>query len=235
MIGSIVETSQQFDDEKGKEGIITGFGGSLTYNSTNHPLRPTNGFHSRLDAEIVAMGRYKGFSTLNYLNNLYHPFGSRGYLRLRADLKFIQPFGLANLPEIEGDPRTPDQKLLATIPLDERYFLGGDTQVRGYRPYAIGPKFQNTTDPQGGLSLCYLSIEYNWQLFSRADLFCFGDAGGLTSVPWQIGPLRCSVGYGAKLQILDGAPPLVLGMGYPLNARERGDVKRFFISLGAKF
>ena len=67
------------------------------------------------------------------------------------------------------------------------------------------------------------------------DLFLFADAGSLSARTWTFDYLNYSVGYGAKLQILDGAPPLVLGMGYPLNAKEKGDVKRFFISLGAKF
>ena len=220
--------SAQFDNEKGKEGLIVGIGGSLSYNSTNHPLRPTSGFHSRLDGELVATSRNNGFASLSYLNSLYHPFGSRGYIRLRGDFKFLQPFGI-------GPENTAPDRLLASIPLDERFFLGGDTQVRGYRPYAIGPKFTNTTDPQGGLSLVYLSLEYDWQLFSRADLFLFGDAGSLSPHPWEVNQLSCSAGFGAKLQVLDGAPPLVLGMGYPLNAQSRGDVKRFFISLGAKF
>jgi len=226
---SELKNTTEFEREKGRQGLISAIGASISYNSTNHPLRPTDGFHSRIDGEFVGLGGHRHYASLSYLNSLYHPFGSKGYFRVRADFKFLQPF------DRDGNEPVKANQGLATIPLDERYFLGGDTMVRGYRPYAIGPKFYGTTDPQGGLSLAYLSLEYDWQLFSRADLFLFADAGSLSPRTWTFGYLNCSAGYGAKLQILDGAPPLVLGMGYPLNAREKGDVKRFFISLGAKF
>ena len=46
-----LKNSVEFEKEKGRQGLISAIGASLSYNSTNHPLRPTSGFDSRLDAE----------------------------------------------------------------------------------------------------------------------------------------------------------------------------------------
>ena len=234
------KTDSEFDRLKGTQGIVSAAGVSLSYNTTNHPLRPTAGVNSKIEAEVSGLGGQRHFGSLAYLNSIYHPFGSKGYIRLKADFKFIQPF----------DRPEPGLGSWSTIPQDDRFFLGGDYLVRGYRPFALGPKFKAETKqkdgtykveayagdaPRGGVSLAYLSLEYDWLLFSRAELFLFSDAGSVSDRPWKLSQLYCSVGYGVKLYLLEGTPPLVLGMGYPLNAKKIGDVKRFFISLGAKF
>jgi outer membrane protein insertion porin family len=218
----------EFDQLKGTQGLVSAAGLSLSYNTTNHPLRPTDGVNSKVEAEVSGLGGERHFGSLAYLNSIYHPFGSKGYIRLKADFKFIQPFDKSEQPHIGN---------WSTIPQDDRFFLGGDYLVRGYRPFALGPKFKDRKDdaPKGGISLGFLSIEYDWQLFSRAELFLFSDAGSVSDHAWKLSQLYCSVGYGVKLYLLEGTPPLVLGMGYPLNAKNNGDVKRFFISLGAKF
>ena len=167
------------------------------------------------------------------MNSAYQPFGSNGVLKLRADLKFIQPLDTPKL----GENKKP-LGAISTIPLDERLMLGGDYQVRGYRPYAIGPKFEGTSDPRGGLSLVLLSIEYNKPLLPVADFFMFADAGYLTQRTWDVNTdnLKASVGFGMKLAVMGPqSPPIVIGYGFPLNADDRSDIKRFFISMGAKF
>lgn len=222
-------------EDSGNKGWVSGAGFSVIYNSTNHPLKPTNGFRSRIDGEFVGLGGDYHFFSFSYVNSAYQPFGSNGVLKLRADFKFIQPLDLP-----KGDvPHTKEPNdSLSTIPLDERLMLGGDYLVRGYRPYAIGPKYGNTGDPRGGLSLILFSIEYNKPLLPVADLFLFADAGYLTARSWDINTdnLKASVGFGLKLAVMGPqSPPIVIGYGFPLNADSRSDIKRFFISMGAKF
>ena len=43
-------------NESGNNGWVSGTGFSLIYNSTNHPLKPTTGFRSRIDGEFVGLG-----------------------------------------------------------------------------------------------------------------------------------------------------------------------------------
>lgn len=222
------DKSPQLREVAGDYGIVSGVGFSVIYNSTNHPLRPTNGLRSRIDGEFVGLGGRAHFFSFSYVNSAYQPFGSNGVLKLRADMKFIQPLDIA----------APGKNSLSTIPLDERLMLGGDFMVRGYRPYAIGPKFENTSDPSGGLSLVLFSAEYNKPLLPVADFFLFSDAGFLTDRSWDVNTdhLKVSVGFGLKLALMGPAsPPVVIGYGFPLNADRRSDIKRFFISMGARF
>ena len=231
---SAKEKSPALAAQSGNRGWVSGAGFSIIYNSTNHPLKPTNGFRSRIDGEFVGLGGDYHFFSFSYVNSAYQPFGSNGVLKLRADLKFIQP-----LDTPKGGPAVRETNdSLSTIPLDERLMLGGDYLVRGYRPYAIGPKFNNTPDPRGGLSLVMFSLEYNKPLLPVADLFLFSDAGYLTERSWDINTdnLKVSIGFGLKLSVMGPqSPPIVIGYGFPLNPDSRSDIKRFFISMGAKF
>src|SRR5262249_47271575 len=131
------------------------------------------------------------------------------------------------------------QPLLSTephnIPLDERFYLGGDETIRGFRPYKPGPKFEDSKDPRGGISLQYLSLEYNRPLMKRVEAFVYLDMGQLSLQRWHFGRLNIATGVGLKLSLFPGMPPLVLGWGIPLNAKHRSDVKQFFLSLGGHF
>ncbi len=220
--------SQQLREAAKHDGLISGAGLQLSYNSTNHPLRPTDGLKSVFSSEFVGLGGSAHFLSFAYINSLYFWAGQDGALRLRADFKTIQTF--------DSPGRGEDD--LATVPLNERLLLGGDYQVRGYRPYAIGPKFTDTSDPRGGLSLALLSAEYDYFFHQKLQLFAFADAGNVFEKSWRqfdLTRLKTSVGVGAKMHLMPGAPPVIIGYGWPLNADSRSDVKNFFISMGAKF
>lgn len=201
-------------------GLISASGVSWIYDSRDQIGRPTNGFYSRFQTEFAGLGGEHTFMSFAYLNAFYFPIGCKAVIKYRADLKFLQPLGNT----------TAD-----TVPLDERFFLGGDDGVRGYRPFAIGPKFEPGGDPKGGMTLAQLSGEYSYLLTNRVDLFLFADAGSLTFDPWEIGDFKVAVGYGVRLKILDAGPAITIGMGYPLNAHSHSDVKRFFFQMGARF
>lgn len=207
-------------EEARNSGLISAAGVSLNYDSTDHPAAPTRGFRSKLEQEFAGLGGDQKFLSLGYINTYYIKAGSKGVVKLRADLRFITPvFGSTS----------------SGIPLDERLFLGGENTIRGFRSYKIGPVFERTKDPKGGMSMQLLSAEYNRQLFKRLDAFVFCDSGFLTMKVWGFGRLYTSVGFGVKVIALESLPPIVLGMGFPLNPRSRGEVKKFFFTIGGRF
>lgn len=212
------------DKERGEAenaGLIAAVGMSWMYNSTNHPICPTRGFKSTLEGEVAGFNAKQCFLSLAYLNSYYLCVYDKTVLKLRGDFRFIQP--------LRGTTAN-------DLPLDERFFLGGDNDVRGYRPFRLGPKFGDDPDePKGGISMQLFSVELSRTLFSRLDAFIFADAGAISMRTWQIGGYYYSVGYGARIKIFEGGPPLTLGMGYPLNAKDSSDVKRFFLTVGGKF
>jgi outer membrane protein insertion porin family len=203
------------------DGTVSAIGVTWIYDSTNAPVEPTEGFKSKADFEVAGLGGRHRFLKFTYLNSYYVPVGETGVLQVRADFKFIEPYGRSK----------PD-----SIPLDERFFLGGEETVRGYRPFSLGPKYKHDGNaPRGGISLQFYSIEYSLPVLSRAELFTFVDAGQLSLHRFHFGGLNVSAGYGGRFKVLPGAPPLTVGMGYPLNAKCNSDVKRFFITVGGRF
>ncbi len=202
-------------------GLISAIGTSLNYDSTNHPIRPSRGFRSRLFVEYAGLGGDHQFLNLGYLNSYYFPVGSRLVIKYRADFRFIQPVGKSRFE---------------TLPLDERIFLGGDFMVRGFRPYRLGPHYPHHPNvPRGGLSLQFYSVEMSRRIMQDVYAFAFLDAGHLSAGTWEFGRMSVSIGYGLQFKLIDSIPPVTLGMGYPLNARHRSDVKKFFFSFGGNF
>lgn len=216
----VKDSSALLNQEAAHSGLISAVGVSLNFDSTNSPSCPSKGFRSRMELEYVGLGGKHQFWGFAYLNTLYTPFGKKAVIKLRADCRFLLPPGRTYQDE---------------IPLDERLYLGGDNQVRGYRPYAIGPKFPGTNNPRGGISLALLSAEYSLKLASKLDGFFFLDGGELARARLFVGDINWSVGYGIRLKVFENGPPLCMGMGYPLNAKDKSDEKRFFWTLGGRF
>lgn len=201
-------------------GLISAVGTTLTYDSTDHPVKPRRGFRSKLLLEYAGLGGDHTFFNAGYFNSFYYPIGSRLVLKYRADFRFIQPLGNTTFD---------------TLPLDERIFLGGDFGVRGYRPYRLGPQYPHTHVPRGGISMQLYTVELSRRIMSEFEIFSFFDAGHLSRDTWEFGRLSCSVGYGTRFKLIDSVPPITLGMGYPLNAQNRSEVRKFFISFGGSF
>jgi outer membrane protein insertion porin family len=211
--------SCQLKDEARNSGLISAAGITLSYDSTNHPVEPSKGFKSRLEEEFAGIGGDHTFLSLAYLNSYYIPVGEKGVIRLRGDMRFIVP--LFNTERNH-------------LPIDERLFLGGENTIRGYKSYRLGPQY-NEGDPRGGMSMQLLSIEYTRNLMSRLDAFIFCDSGHLSMNVWNFGTMWTSAGFGIRVQVFEGTPPLVMGVGFPFNPDHRHDVKQFFFTIGGRF
>lgn len=202
-------------------GLTSAVGGYWAYDSTNHPLKPTCGFRSRFEEEFAGVGGDVFYVSFAYLNTWYYNLWDQAVFKSRLDLKFMQPINGQGFNE---------------IPLDERFFLGGDETIRGYRPYRPGPKLGKcSNDPKGGASLQFYSVELSRKLFSRMDGFIFCDAGYLSDDSWKVGEPWAAAGIGARIEIMENGPPVMLGVGFPINPRGSTDVKRFFFQMGGRF
>lgn len=219
-------------------GTISAVGGALIYDSTNHPVIPNCGFRSRLETEITGLGGQFYFFSLGYLNSYYYPVTPRLTLKLRADAQFIAPFGRTRPRKNGGKIENSD---IDGIPADERLFLGGNHDIRGFRAYRLGPKVydydekKDSKDPRGGASLEYLSGELIYNLHPCADLFAFVDSGMLSEHAWHFGKQYTSAGFGCRLDVIPGTPPITIGYGYPLIRADESDTKKFFITVGGYF
>jgi outer membrane protein insertion porin family len=208
-------------EEAKHAGIVSAIGTTLYYDSSNHPIAPTEGFKSRLGAEVAGVGGYHSFLGLSYLNTYYRKMNRRGTLKFRLDYRFLIPYG-------DTTPRN--------LPIDERLFLGGDTTVRGYRSYRLGPQFGHKhDDPSGGISLQFYSLEYNHKIMKNFAAFIFLDGGHLSEKYLHFGRTSLAAGYGVRVKFIESLPEFTFGMGYPINPRSHSQVKRFFFQMGGRF
>jgi outer membrane protein insertion porin family len=227
--------NRKLEEQAKNSGLISAIGGTWIYDSTNHPLTPTSGGKSRFEAEFAGIGGTAEFISFGYVNSYYHDLKNKGTLLFRADFKFIQPLFETNFD---------------TIPVEERLFLGGNTLIRGFKPFFIGPQYEiervcketngetvtiEGYEPKGGISMQFLSLEYSYPLFSRLDVFTYIDAGHLDDRAWGFGKMYTAVGVGCRIQIYNNSPPLMIGWGYPLNQDNSDDVKNFFMTMGGAF
>ena len=199
----------------GQSGLISAIGLQLNFDSTDSTLKPHNGFRSNIETEYAGLGGISSFLRFGYLNTYYTPLWNRGIMKYRFDFRFILPLFQTN---------TPDE-----IPVSERFFLGGETTVRGYRTFDLGPHFEDGT-PKGGISSSLLSVEYLHEVFSFLDAFIFADAGGVTLKRFNPGHFKLSYGAGVRLSVMSQIP-ITLGMGFPVNASGHSEVQKFFFSM----
>ena len=103
--------------------------------------------------------------TVNYVRPslesvLYLPVGRRMALGVRGEVGLIQPFGET-----------------AEIPYYQRYFLGGETQIRGYNVRSVAPYDAGTGTSVGGDKFTLFNAEYYFDVFGPLRLLLFFDAG----------------------------------------------------------
>ncbi len=206
-------------DQAENSGLVSAIGLSFNYDNTDSPHKPREGFRSSLSGEYAGIGGDFFFWNFSYLNSYYYPLTDNGIMKYRFDFNFIVPTGSTTAE---------------TLPIAERLFLGGEDSIRGYRYYSLGPKYANG-DARGGISSTVVSLEYLHTLSKKFDAFLFLDAGHVSLKEFDIGRFRTSVGAGLLIEVFPHAPPLAIGWGFPIKAESRSEIRRFFISLGARF
>ncbi len=235
--------NKEFKKEvRSNNGLLSGLGASITWDSTDRAVKPHNGLRSIVDAEFVGVGGHVSFLRSAYLNAYYNGLTRRGYMRYRWDFRFIYPLLWTDH--------------FRDIPLSERYFLGGVASVRGYKDYILGPRVpkavidsatgkikvdpvtgkvvkKRSGEPSGGISSSLLSVDYIHEVFPFLDAFVFMDAGYVSNERFQFGTYRMSYGVGVTIDVL-GRVPVTLGLGFPVNAKE-DTTNTFFFSMGGQF
>lgn len=231
----IQKTANKFDSgcslntrrQLGPGGLLSGAGMGLSFDSTDSPRRPRRGFRSSLSSEFVGIGGDFTYWKLAYLNTQYIDLRKFGIFKMRGDVKFILPGGRTPVRGT-GDDRP--------IPLSERFFLGGETSIRGFYNDRLGPSVDgNPANPLGGISYGLGSLEYIYPLFDPMQLFAFFDAGTNSEHKLHLSRIYMSTGVGMRLDIL-GQLPLTFGYGHILNKNiPKAEKKGWFFSFGMQY
>jgi outer membrane protein insertion porin family len=112
------------------------------------------------------------------------------------------------------------------VPIHERYFLGGDTDLRGFEYRGAGYFDREEDDvPIGGAIKLLVKNELHFPIFDPVSGVYFVDAGALGRSPvgWQAP--RVSTGLGLRFDLRN--VQVALDLAYPV-ARQSGDRTRLF-------
>ncbi len=185
----------------------------LTRNTANDFRDPTGGARHTISVEVAGFGLANEFVKVNHDSIWYYGIKRRDKLsfsfRMREGVAF--PYG--------------DKEFL---PLQDRYFAGGSSTLRGYDFRDVGPKAltfrvidgQIFTDEEavGGEFRILNTLEAKYKLNDLVRLYSFFDSGGVWLVPedFSFGDFKYSVGVGLGLQV-PFLGPLRIDYGFPLN------------------
>ncbi len=153
---------------------------SYSLNTVDSPFTPRSGKKYTATFQFVGgpLGGTVDFIRPTLEGVWYIPHWKKTSLGLRADFGYIRPF---------GDTRR--------LPYYQRYFLGGETQIRGYEIRTVGP-IDSFNRSLGGNKYMLFNAEYYYDVFGPLRLLLFFDAGQayLEDEPMSFKQLRTSTG-----------------------------------------
>lgn len=201
--------------------------GSISRNTTDYRLDPTTGMINALSLEYAGIGGNNKYARYITDHTWFHPIYKKLIFSTKLTLGHIQEVG-------------------ATIPIDEKFYLGGIFSLRGYKARTVSPvKDNQPSDIRGnqGSERVYLggeteafgNTEVTFPLLSDVGVkgvlfFDYGNAfsGKLPTI---------LMSYGAGIRWSSPIGPLRLEYGFPVNPRSEIDSKngRFEFSIGSMF
>ena len=189
---------------------------SLSRNTTDYRLDPTTGMMNMLSIEFAGLGGTNRY--LRYLteHTIFTPVPWGGVASARGTLGYIQELG-------------------KEIPIDEKFYLGGISSLRGYSARTVSPFRESTltigditgtgtaSDNRvylGGEMQAVLNLEYTFPLLKDAGLkgVVFFDAGNADNT-WKDTFSNVLTSYGAGIRWFSPIGPLRLEYGIPINPR----------------
>ncbi len=125
------------------------------------------------------------------------------------------------------------------IPIDDRFFAGGATSVRGYHEQLLGPALYYDENGKikkaaGGKALFIANAELRMPLFWFVVLETFVDAGNVWRELKDVNPLSIKITTGAGLAFLTPLGPVRIDYGYKLTP-QKTDPSRYAIHAGLYF
>jgi outer membrane protein insertion porin family len=203
---------------------------SYVYNTVDNPFQPRSGKRITITSQ-VAGGPLGG--TVDYFRPeaegiLYLPYKRRMALGLRVDGSYIKPFG--------------DTRIL---PYYQRFFLGGENQIRGYNVRSVGPietvtnptTGQTTTVARGGNKFVLGNAEFYIDIFGPLRFLLFYDAGQAYAERQSIdlGELRMSTGAEVRFLMPVLNVPFRLIYAWNINRDPFQPARTFKFSVGTTF
>jgi translocation and assembly module TamA len=203
--GVEVERGRATDIVGRNDYTLVGLPLSVTYDSTDNTLEPTQGW--RLTGGVTPYARAFGSS----LDMVISRASASTYFALDDRARFVLA-GRVGFGSIVGAD-------LNDVPPNRRFYAGGGGSVRGYAFRSLSPTLNGV--PIGGRSLIEASLEARLRVTDTIGIVPFVDAGGAFRESYPDFGERVRVAAGLGLRYYTGIGPLRLDVAVPLQ-RERG-------------
>lgn len=206
------------------EGVhqTSSFSASLSYDFRDDLLDPTRGAFYGATATVGGgplFGRDDFWKTQGE-GSWFLPLPERTVLALSVRGGVAGPYGRSE-----------------RLPIQERFFAGGSTSLRGFKDRHLGPTDAGGT-PKGGEAMLLSSVEARIPLYQNIGGVAFLDGGQVWRTVkevtlGEVGDLKWGAGLGLRLKTPIG--PVRLDWAYLLQPVPRQDRWRFYFTLGQAF
>ncbi len=199
---------------------------SMDRDTRDHPLAPSRGSTQAIAAQ-VAGGPFRGTSSFTkgeVVSTWYTPLRTDWVFATRLRAGIIGPFGTA--PDFS--PADQIDSKVASVPLEDRFRIGGVNSLRGYN--------ENEIPLSGGLAVIQANAEMRIPVVGPFGIEVFLDAGNAwarpsyikmedftprrTHRPMDSGDVRYVFGIGARVQLPIG--PLRVDLSWSPRPDDRG-------------
>jgi outer membrane protein insertion porin family len=218
-IGDVKDTASFIIQEQKGLSTTSSISGALRRDTRDHFFDPSKGSDNLLSLEYAG-GPLGG-------SNYFTKYGAdSAWFTTLWEITFMARGRIGYIQAREG----------RTIPLYERYLIGGINTVRGFKAFTIGPKAPNGEVIGGDKDLIF-NFEATFPLIPALKIkgLVFFDAGNAWDVaqPYSFGDLRTSVGVGFRW--ISPVGPLRLEWGYNLSPREGENRSGWDFTIGGWF
>ena len=219
-VEQLANVSTNTSAQRTQRYTLFGIPAYLKLDTTDNLLSPTRGWRAQLSVTPAHI-----FSTpsATYVTSL---LSASTYWKVDASGRAILA-GKAALGTLDGAP-------LASLPADQRIYVGGGGTIRPYG-YQMAGQLAPNNDPIGGRSSLVLNFESRVKITDTIGVVPFVDAGSYyeSSVP-QLGH-RLFYGVGLGLRYYTPFGPLRLDLATPLYKRNADSWVQVYVSLGEAF
>jgi len=217
-------TAPQSILEEAGYSLLSTIGTGLAYDTRNDVRLPNGGQRSEATVDLTtsALGGSRNFYRIELQSVWYFPGLFKGHvLEAGARTGVLQAY--------DGD----------TVPFYERYYLGGMYSLRGSQYRAVSPRDPGFTEPVGGDSYWFGSVEYSLPVFGAETgpalrFAVFYDIGSVGAAPYDFNVSDYSDNWGVGLRLnIPQLGPLRLDYGIPITWDEYSNGKpRFNFGVG---
>ncbi len=191
--------------------------GGLSYDSTDNYYFPTTGQKAAVSMEFAGLGGDEKYIKTLGSYKIFYPLTNKTYKTI-AVLKYRIKGGIIDK--------------IGYLPINEKFYLGGPSTIRGFSSYSISPK-DSYGNEIGGKYEFITGPEISTPINIKNKMWLSGfiDYGAIGENSLSI--TRSS--YGAEFDWITPMGPLSFIWAFPIKSKSDDDLQRFEFNIGTSF